>query len=90
MDLLSQYKQDHPEALRPTPQWEPPKEYGFFIRLVMRLSGGRIREINQASYILLGAAALVLVVSIFLYFGLPGTGPATTPLLREAHPGITP
>ncbi len=74
MDLLSQYKQDRPEALRPTPQWEPPKEFGFFIRLVMRLSGGRIREVNRASYVLLGIAIITVIVSAVLYFqsGTPG------------------
>lgn len=90
MDILSQYKQDHPEAFRPGPQWEPPKEYGFFIRLAMRLSGGRIRDINQASYALTIAVAVVLLISLLLYFGIPGTGTKTVPLLRSAHPDIAP
>lgn len=64
MDLLSQYRKDHPEVFQPGSQWQPPKEYGFFIRLVMRLSGGRIRDVNTASYALLGAAVLIFVAAL--------------------------
>ena len=48
MDILSQYKQQHPEALCEELQWRASHERGFLIRLVMRLSGGRIRETKQA------------------------------------------
>ena len=72
MDLLSQYKQDHPEAFRDAPKWQPPKEYGFFIRLVMRLSGGKIRDINKASYALAIAAAVVFLISLLFFFGIGG------------------
>ncbi len=67
MDILSQYKEQHPEAFKEKPQWQPPSEYGFFIRLVMRLSGGRIREARQASLALVIAAGVVFVASIGIF-----------------------
>jgi len=68
VDILQQYEKEHPGAFRQAPSWEPPQEYGFFIRWVMKLSGGRIRDVRSASYILLGFAALAIVVSLVLFF----------------------
>ena len=70
MGLLENYKEQNPEAFREAPKWRPPQEYGFFIRLVMRLSGGRVRDINQASYVLLIAAAIVALLSLLFWFGV--------------------
>ncbi len=81
MDLLEQYKQQHPEVLQPASTWSPPREYGFFIRLVMRLSGGKIRDINQASYVLAIAGAVIVVIStaIFIY-DFSGSGTVSSPV----------
>jgi len=75
MDLLQQYKEQHPGAFREQ-KWEPPEgyeRYGFFIRLVMRLSGGRIRDVRSASYVLIGFVALAIIVSLLLFFSGGGT-----------------
>ena len=65
MGLLENYREQNPEAFMEKPKWQAPKEYGFFIRLVMRMSGGRIRDINKAAYALAIAAAVMFVVSLF-------------------------
>ena len=69
MDILKQYEKQFPEIKKAAPQWEEPSEYGFFIRLVMRLSGGRINNETQASYVLIAVAALMIVASLFIIFG---------------------
>ena len=80
MDLLSQYKQDHPEAFREKPAWEPPKEYGFFIRLVMRVSSGRIRDVNTAAKALAIVGAVVFSISIIIFiYSFSGSGVPKNP-----------
>lgn len=80
MDLLEQYKQEHPEAFREKPVYEPPKEYGFFIRLVMRLSGGKIRDLNQAARVLLIAGIAVFAISIGIFvYNFSGSGTPANP-----------
>ncbi len=39
------------------------------VKLVMKLSGGAIKEQRQAEYVLLGVAALAILVSLYLFFG---------------------
>lgn len=72
MGLLSQYKQDHPEAFREQKRSPLTDEYGRaysgMIAFVMRLSGGRIRDAKMASYALLVLAAITIIVSLFLFF----------------------
>ena len=68
MGLLENYREQHPEAFRDKPKWESPREYGFFIRLVMRLSAGRIHDVNTASYVLLGAAVFIMIVAVVVIF----------------------
>jgi len=78
MDLLEQYKQQHPEMAQNVPVWSPPREYGFFIRLVMRMSGGKIRDVNTASYVLAIASAVIVVVSIGIFtYNFFGSGTAS-------------
>ena len=76
MDLLSQYKQDHPEAFqkqKPQPATDPyGREYRAMMRFVMRLSGGRIRDARQASYALLVVAVIIALISAFLFFNPAG------------------
>ncbi len=78
MDLLEQYKQQRPEAFKPVvpqPATDPyGREYGAMVRLVMRMSGGRIRDARQASYVLIAVAAVFLTVSLFFFFR--GSGPS--------------
>ena len=71
MDLLSQYKQDHPEEFREKsrPSTSPDRsQYGFLIRMVMKMSGGLITDANQASYALLVAIVLLAAIAAFFYY----------------------
>ncbi len=78
MDILSQYKQDHPEAFREKKSAPATDEYGReyrgMIAFIIRLSGGRIKDARQASYMLLfGAGLIVLIALLFYFWGSSGT-----------------
>lgn len=73
MDILEQHKKEHAAEFRAAPQWQPPGEYGFFVRLVMRLSGGRIRDVHQAAYVLIGIVVLIVVISITMLIRTSGS-----------------
>ncbi len=72
MDLLSQYKQQNPEAFqekKPLPLTdEYGRTYSGMVAFVIRLSGGRIRDARQASYALLGVVAFIIIISLSLFF----------------------
>ncbi|MBI3442239.1 MAG: hypothetical protein HY007_00495 [Candidatus Sungbacteria bacterium] len=84
MDLLGEYEKQNPQPVRAAPQRRPYQEYGFFIRLVMRLSGGRIQNTRQASYILLAAAGIILLTAILVFLGAFGFSSSPSPL----HPPL--
>lgn len=71
MDLLEQYRKEHPEAFRPreTQSELGAQEYGFLIKFVIRLPGGG--TLARARTILLAAGSLFLVAGavIFLLYG---------------------
>ena len=46
---------------KPTPQ---------MVKLVMKLSGGAIKEQKKAEYILLGFAVVIIGISLYLFFGM--------------------
>ena len=72
MDILEQYKKQFPEESKPAPKRQPSSEYGFWVRLVIKLSGGRIQDEAKANQALVIAAVEMLVISFFLLFGIPG------------------
>ena len=47
-------------------------EYGFLIQWVMKISGGRIQNEIQANYVLVGFAALVIIVGVIFLFSTGG------------------
>ena len=71
MDLLEQYKQQNTEAFREQKPRPLTDEYGNaytgMTALVMRLSGGRIRDAKQVGYVLLAIAAGAAAVASFLF-----------------------
>lgn len=75
MDLLSQYKQEHPEAFRTEkrPQMADAygREYTGMIALVMRMSDGRIKDARQASVALFVISAIIVASTLIIFF-LPG------------------
>ena len=54
------------------------------VRWVIKYSGGLVKNEKQASYLLLGFAVLMIIISIFLIFS-KGVGPQT---LEPAGPAI--
>lgn len=74
MDILGEYEKQHPVAQAPIRQtaFSPQSEYGFFIKLVMRLSGGKIENARQASMVLLGVAGAILLTSVFIFASASG------------------
>ena len=72
MDILEQYKKQFPEIKQAAPKRQPSSEYGFWVRLVIKLSGGRIQDEAKANQALVIAAVAMLVLSFFLLFGIPG------------------
>ena len=72
MDLLSQYNKDHPEASLEKKAASITDEYGRvytgMIALVMRLSGGSIRDARTASYVLLAASAIIILGALVILF----------------------
>ncbi len=58
------------------------------VQLVMKLSGGAIKEQKQAEYVLLGFAILAIIISLFLFFGNPfADKPTLIPAMPAAGPG---
>ncbi len=39
------------------------------VRLVIKYSGGLIKDENQANYVLIGFVVLAIIISLFLFFG---------------------
>ncbi|MEK7099415.1 MAG: hypothetical protein AAB916_02765 [Patescibacteria group bacterium] len=68
MDLLEQYKSDHPEAFREKPREAIAVDQPLLIRLVMQWSGGMVRDVRQAQYVLLGVAAVAVLAAAILFF----------------------
>ena len=58
------------------------------VKLVIKLSGGAIKEQKQAEYILLGFVVVAIGISLFLVFGgghtQPKIDPATVEQMRQA------
>lgn len=84
MDILEAYEKQNPRVVQVAPQRQQSPEHGFFIRLVMRLSGGRIENSHQASYVLLAAAGVILLAAIVVFLGgfdfFSGAKPLHVPL----------
>ena len=93
MDLLEQYKQQNPEKFReqrPAQMTDAyGREYSGINAFIIRLSGGKIRDAKQASYALLGVAAVIAAISGVLFLRLLGVGmgPDTTNVTPIAGPG---
>lgn len=70
MDLLEQYKLQNPEAFR-SKEREPELgegDYGFIVRFVIHLPGGMVRNAKEASYVLLGAAGVSILLTLIIFF----------------------
>jgi hypothetical protein len=79
MDILEQYEKQNPQPVQTASQRQPAYEYGFFIRLVMRLSGGKIENTRQASYVLLAVVGAILLAAVLVLFGALGFSSTAKP-----------
>jgi hypothetical protein len=61
-----------------TPKVPEASDMPKMVKLVIKLSGGAIKERRQAEYVLLGFVVLVVLTSVFLFLqGGPNTAPPT-------------
>ena len=94
MDLLEQYKQQNPEKFREQKPTQMADEYGreypAMVALVIRLSGGRIKDARQASYVLLGIMVHISIIALFLFFGTKTTDNPGMDTFKNAPPEAIP
>ena len=55
------------------------------IRLVIKYSGGLVKDEKQANYVLLGFVALAIIISLFLIFGIGRKGKEQESFTPEAE-----
>jgi len=88
MDILTHYQQEEGQYQSPVQgaaqEKFSPTQRGFFIRLAMRLSGGRIKDERSASIVLFAVAIFVFILAgIIFVWGLGGVG-GTVPVAPPA------
>ena len=66
MDILQKYNEENPEAPSRSPEWDPSQEYSFLIRLIMRLSGGKIQSVPEANVILIVLAVIIFSIAFII------------------------
>ena len=77
-DLGIKFEEDKYKQAMPSFTDETPG----IIRLVIKWSGGAIKDQCQAEYVLLGFVILAIIISLFLFFRNSGSG--ANPLPYEA------
>lgn len=80
MDILKQYEKENPEISQ-TPASSKFQEGGFLIRMVMRLSGGRVGDVASANFILVGIIIFFLIISVYFFY--KSSGNQRTPSREE-------
>ena len=78
MDILGKYEAEQPRVV-PQVLHERVTEYGFFVRLVMRLSSGRITDARQATYLLLIVAVIFVLAALVILFAGSGSDVPPSP-----------
>ena len=91
MDILSQYKQEHPETFQekklPRMTDEYGREYTGMVAFVIRLSGGRIRDARTASFALAIVAGIIVLATFYLFISaLRGGSSAPLPYEQTYRP----
>lgn len=93
MDILKKYEEQHQETAMPAFTAKSSAEYGFFTRLVMRLSGGMIKDENTASYVLVVVAVVMIIIAGILLYTGSGPGSVNTEDFKNktrAQEGVRP
>ena len=73
MDLLEQYKTEHPEAFARQPADMPVSDVPAIVRMVMRLSGGKVVSIKAAYTALLISASVLFIAALLVFFVSSGS-----------------
>ncbi len=73
MDILQQYEKNQPQApIQQNARQNAPSSDGLLIRMVIKLSGGKIQNRKRALMILLGIAGVGLLAAVVLIFQSTG------------------
>jgi hypothetical protein len=77
-------KQEISSVLTATPKSYQEPETSKMVKLIMKLSGGAIKDERQAEYMLLGFSVLAIIISLFLFSGgNVNTGKNQHPIYQE-------
>lgn len=71
------------EAIQQAPEISKTSDVPKMVQLVMKYSGGAIKEQRQAEYVLLGFAAVIFLISLYLFFGVGSKAQKFTPEMTE-------
>ena len=66
MDILQKYNEENPEIPYEDSPCSPSWEYGALVCTLIRLSGERIQNVQQANTILLGVAIVIFAFTFFV------------------------
>jgi hypothetical protein len=70
------YNNEPPKIVFEGEQFQRPQSFQTptpkIVQLVIKYSGGAIKDEQQASYVLIGFVVLAIIVSLFLFFGGSG------------------
>ena len=85
MDILGEYEKQHPQTVVQQSAYRnaAPSE-GFLIRMLIKLSGGKVKTRQQALMVLLVIGGIGLLVATFLIF--QSTGVTQHPLINAPPP----
>lgn len=91
MDILAQYEKENPKQEQASQNIydDQSEDYGAIIHWVMKVSGGRIQDVRQANMVLIVAAVIMIIISLFLIFGTPwstATDKAALDQMIKLHP----
>lgn len=93
MDILEAYEKSQPKAQFPSAAQTPEQllqqryapDTGFFIRLVIRLSGRRIQSARQASVVLLVVAGIIMFAALIVFVLASSSGGETALPYEETY-----
>lgn len=66
MDILQKYNEENSEASSQTFQCDPSEEYGALTCTVIRLSGERIQNVQQANRVLISVTIVIFLITLFV------------------------
>lgn len=94
MDILPQYKQEHPEKFqekKAAPLTDTyGREYSGMVALVIRLSGGRIKNLRQANTLLLWSTIGITIITITFFLIMNNSAPSSKIYSPVAAPTTNP